>query len=69
MRQYAQALGRDPAALHFSLSASIGAPLGLDQVKRYRDAAWMVVMGTIPCDAKTGQADVARLAEKIVHLQ
>jgi hypothetical protein len=41
MRQYAQAVGRDPAALQFSLSASIGAPVGLDQVKRYRDAAWV----------------------------
>ena len=41
MRQYAQAVGRDPAALHFSVSASIDAPVGLDQVKRYRDAAWI----------------------------
>jgi hypothetical protein len=69
MQQYAEAVGRDPAALHFSLSASIGAPVGLDQVKRYPDAAWIRWVSTIPCDAKTGQADVARLAEKIVHLQ
>ena len=38
MRQYAQAAGRDPGKLHFSVSSGIGAPIGLDEVKRYRDA-------------------------------
>jgi hypothetical protein len=36
-------------------------------VKRYRDAGvHQVVVGTIPRDPKTVQADVERLAEKIV---
>src|SRR5713101_1184333 len=67
MRQYAQAAGRDPGKLHFSVSSGIGAPIGLDEVKRYRDAGvHQVVVGTIPHDPKTVQADVERLAEKIV---
>jgi probable F420-dependent oxidoreductase len=67
MRQYAQAAGRDPGKLHFSVSSGIGAPIGLDEVKRYRDAGvHQVVVGTIPRDPKTVQADVERLAEKIV---
>ncbi len=67
MRQHAQAAGRDPGKLHFSVSSGIGAPIGLDEVKRYRDAGvHQVVVGTIPRDPKTVQADVERLAEKIV---
>jgi hypothetical protein len=67
MRQYAQAAGRDPGKLHFSVSPGIGAPVGFDEVKRYRDAGvHQVVVGTIPRDPKTVQGDVQRLAEKIV---
>ncbi len=45
----------------------IGAPIGLDEVKRYRDAGvHQVVIGTIPRDPKTVQGDIERLAEKIV---
>jgi hypothetical protein len=67
MRQYAQAAGRDPGKLHFSVSSGIGASIGLDDVKRYRDAGvHQVVVGTIPRDLKTVEADVERLAEKIV---
>jgi len=61
MRQYAKAAGRDPGKLHFSVSSGIGAPIGLDEVKRYRDAGvHQVVVGTIPRDPKTVQADVER---------
>ena len=61
------AAGRDPGKLHFSVSSGIGAPIGLDEVKRYRDAGvHQVVVGTIPRDPKTVHADVERLAEKIV---
>jgi hypothetical protein len=67
MRQHAQAAGRDPGKLHFSVSSGIGAPIGLDEVKRYRDAGvHQVVVGTIPRNPKTVQTDVERLAEKIV---
>jgi alkanesulfonate monooxygenase SsuD/methylene tetrahydromethanopterin reductase-like flavin-dependent oxidoreductase (luciferase family) len=67
MRQYAQAAGRDPGKLHFSVSAGIGAPVGLDDVKRYRDAGvHQMVVGAIPRDPKTVKGDVERLAEKIV---
>ena len=67
MRQYAQAAGRDPGKLHFSVSSGIGAPIGLDEVKRYRDAGvHQVVIGTIPRDPKSVQGDIERLAEKIV---
>jgi hypothetical protein len=67
MRQYAQAAGRDPGKLHFSVSPGIGAPVKLDVVKRYRDAGvHQVVVGTIPRDPKTVQGDIERLAEKIV---
>jgi hypothetical protein len=53
--------------LHFSVSPGIGAPVGLDEVKRYRDAGvHQVVVGTIPRDPKTAQGDIERLAEKIV---
>jgi alkanesulfonate monooxygenase SsuD/methylene tetrahydromethanopterin reductase-like flavin-dependent oxidoreductase (luciferase family) len=67
MRQYAQVAGRDPGKLHFSVSPGIGAPAGLDEVKRYHDAGvHQVVVGTILRDPKTVQADVERLADKIV---
>jgi hypothetical protein len=67
MRQYAQAAGRDPGKLHFSVSSGIGAPIGLDDVKRYRDAgADQMIVGSIPRDPKTVQAEVEQLAEKIV---
>ena len=67
MRQYAKTAGRDPEKLHFSVSPGIGAPVGLDEVKRYRDAGvHQVVVGTIPRDPKTAQGDIERLAEKIV---
>jgi len=49
------------------VSPGIGAPVGLDEVKRYRDAGvHQVVVGTIPRDPKTAQGDIERLAEKIV---
>src|SRR5215831_9022199 len=67
MRQYAKTAGRDPEKLHFSVSPGIGARVGLDEVKRYRDAGvHQVVVGTIPRDPKTAQGDIERLAEKIV---
>lgn len=67
MRKYAQAAGRDPDKLHFSVSPGIGSSVGLDEVKRYRDAGvHQVVIGTIPRDPKTVQGDVERLADKIV---
>src|SRR6516165_9840110 len=67
MRHYAQAAGRDPDKLHFSVSPGIGSPVGLDEVKRYRDAGVdQLVIGTIPRDPKTAQGDIERLAEKIV---
>jgi hypothetical protein len=67
MRQYARAAGRDPGKLHFSVSSGIGAPIGLDEVKRYRDAGvHQMVIGEFPRDSKTVQSDVERLAEKIV---
>jgi hypothetical protein len=67
MRQHAQAAGRDAGKLHFSVSPGIGSPVGLDEVKRYRDAGvHQVVVGTIPRDPRTVQGDVERLAEKIV---
>jgi probable F420-dependent oxidoreductase len=67
MRQYAQAAGRDPEKLYFTVSPGIGAPVQLDQVKRYRDAGvHQVIVGAIPRDPKTVQGDIERLAEKIV---
>ena len=67
MRQCAQAAGRDPGKLHFSVSPGIGAPVGLDEVRRYRDVGvHQVVVGTIPRDPQTVQGDIERLAEKIV---
>jgi hypothetical protein len=67
MRQYAQAAGRDAGKLHFSVSPGIGAPVGLDDVKRYRDVGvHQMVIGTIPRDPKTVEGDIERLAEKIV---
>ena len=67
MRNHAKAAGRDPAKLHFSVSAGIGAPIGLDDVKLYRDAGVdQMIVGSIPRDLKTVQAEVEQLAEKIV---
>ena len=67
MRQYARAAGRDPEKLHFSVSPGIGAPLGLDEVKRYRDVGvHQVIVGTIPRDARAAHGDIERLAERIV---
>ena len=67
MQQYARAAGRDPGKLHFSVSSGIGAPIELDEVKRYRDAGvHQMVIGTIPGDPKTVQSEVELLAEKIV---
>jgi alkanesulfonate monooxygenase SsuD/methylene tetrahydromethanopterin reductase-like flavin-dependent oxidoreductase (luciferase family) len=67
MQQYARAAGRDSGKLHFSVSAGIGAPVGIDEVKRYRDAGvHQMIVGTIPRDSKTVQGDIERLAEKIV---
>jgi len=48
------------------VSPGIGAPVGLDDVKRYCDAGVHQVVGTIPRDPKTAQGDIERLAEKIV---
>lgn len=67
MRQYAQAAGRDPGKLSFTVSPGIGAAVQLDQVKRYRDAGvQQVIVGSIPRDPKTVQGDIERLAEQIV---
>jgi len=67
MRQYAQAAGRDPGKLQFTVSPGIGAPVELDQVKRYRDVGvQQVIVGSIPRDPKTVQGDIERVAEKIV---
>jgi hypothetical protein len=53
--------------LHFSVSPGIGSSVGLDEVKRYRDAGVdQLVIGTISLDPKTVQGDVERLAETIV---
>jgi probable F420-dependent oxidoreductase len=67
MQQYAKAAGRDSGKLHFSVSAGIGAPVTLDDVKRYRDAGvHQMIVGSIPRDPKTAQAEIEKLAEKIV---
>jgi probable F420-dependent oxidoreductase len=67
IRQYAQAAGRDPGKLHFSVSPGLGEPVAMDLIKQYRDVGvHQVVVGAIPRDPQGIKAEIERLAEKLV---
>src|SRR5215470_8798896 len=61
IRQYAQAAGRDPGKLHFSISPGIGEPVEIDRIKQYRDAGvHQVVVGAIPRDPRGIKGEIER---------
>jgi probable F420-dependent oxidoreductase len=67
IKQYAQAAGRDPGKLSFSVSPGLGLPISVDTVKQYRDAGvHQVVAGGIVSDPKAIKGEIERLAEKLV---
>ncbi len=67
IKQYAQAAGRDPGKLSFSVSPGLGLPVEMDMIKQYRDAGvQQVVVGAIPRDPQGIKGEIERLAEKLV---
>jgi probable F420-dependent oxidoreductase len=67
IREYAQAAGRDPGKLHFSVSPGLGEPVEMDRIKQYRDVGvHQVVVGAIPRDGQGMKGEIERLAGKLV---
>jgi probable F420-dependent oxidoreductase len=67
IQHYAQAAGRDPGKLSFSVSPGLGEPVEMDRIKQYRDAGvHQVVVGAIPRDPKGIKEEIQRLADKLV---
>jgi probable F420-dependent oxidoreductase len=67
VKQFAQAAGRDPDKLQFSISPGLGVPLEFDAVKRYRDAGvHQVIVGAVPTDAQQITRDIEQMAAKLV---
>ncbi len=68
MRGYAKAAGRDADALHYSVSTGIGAPLHLDDVKRFADlGVHQMVVGGFSQTVDEMVGDIERLAKEIVE--
>ena len=69
IKSYAQAAGRNPAKLHFSVSPGIpgsGEPITLDVVKRFRDlGVHQVIVGALPTTPEAVKGEIEQLAEKI----
>ncbi len=66
MRGYATAVGRDPDALHYSVSTGIGAPLDLDIVKRFADlGVHQVIVGGFASNAEELRTEIEGLAKSI----
>lgn len=67
IKEYAQAVGRNPDQLQFSISPGMGAPLQQDDLKRAQDAGvQQIIVGSFPADRQAAKDDIARLAEQIV---
>src|SRR5262249_27343336 len=67
IQQYAQAAGRDPGKLHFSVSPGLGESIEMDRIKQYRDVGvHQVVVGAIPRNGQGLKGEIERLAGKLV---
>ncbi len=67
VKGYAKAAGRDPDALHFSISPGIGTSISRDDLKRLQDAGVdQIIVGAFPADLQAVKDDIAKLAEQIV---
>ena len=67
IKQYAQAAGRGAVKLSFAVSPGMGMEIEVDALKRYRDAgADQVIVGAFGENGKAIQAEIERLAEKLV---
>ena len=67
IKQYAQAAGRSAVKLSFAVSPGMGMEIEVDALKRYRDAgADQVIVGAFGENGKAIQAEIERLAEKLV---
>lgn len=67
IKDYAKAAGRNPDALHFSISPDTGPSTSRDDLKRLQDAgAQQIIVGSFPSDLQAVKDDIAKLAEHIV---
>lgn len=67
VRAYAQAAGRNPAQLQFSISPGLGVSPSRDELKRAQDAGvQQIIVGSFPADLQAAKDDIARLAEHVV---
>ena len=67
MAGYAQAAGRDPSALHYSVSTGIGKPIDMDEVKQFRDlGVHQIIVGGFAASVDEMKRDIKTMAEKIV---
>jgi probable F420-dependent oxidoreductase len=67
IKQYAQAAGRNAVKLSFAVSPGMGMEIEVDALKRYHDAgADQVIVGAFGENGKAIQAEIERLAEKLV---
>jgi len=67
IKQYAQAADRSAVKLSFAVSPGMGMEVEVDALKRYRDAgADQVIVGAFGENGKAIQAEIERLAEKLV---
>ena len=67
IKDYAKAAGRDPDALHFSVSPGMGSPIATDDLKQLQDAGVdQIIAGAFPTDLQAVKDEIGKLAERIV---
>ena len=67
MKDYAKAAGRNPDALHFSISPGMGSSISRDDLKRLQDAGVdQIIGGAFPPDLQAVKDEIGKLAEQIV---
>ena len=68
VKDYARAAGRNPDALHFSISPpGMGSSTSRDDLKRLQDAGVApIIVGSLPADLQAVKDDIGKFAEQIV---
>ena len=67
VKDYARTAGRNPDALHFSISPGMGSSISRDDLKRLQDAGVaQIIVGSYPADLQAVKDDIGKLAEQIV---
>ena len=68
VKGYARVAGRNPDALHFSISPpGMGSSTSRDDLKRLQDAGvTQIIVGSLPADLQAVKDDIGKFAEQIV---